>query len=118
MAQYDAMIIRSTQQVEPPRPDMSAKDRRLCRRVADPVISGPGEAQLVIAAAEYQADGAIPGVVVQTAIGVGIDESMQVGMPAAQPKPVEARNIVALEVGLALLAVDDTAREMVSDADQ
>jgi hypothetical protein len=58
---------------------------------------------LVIAAREHQAHGVSPGVIVKAAIRIRIDETVQVEMPAEG-----AEEVVAFEVGFALVAFDET----------
>lgn len=77
VTQNDAMIILAPQAVEPPRPDRTGAGWR-----RDGRLSRSGEPDLVIAADENQAHRPAPGVIVQTAIGVGIDETVQIGVPA------------------------------------
>lgn len=75
------MKVLPAEEIEPPRPDGPAIDNgRITRR----------RAQLVVAAGQYQAQSATPGMVVQTAIRVRIDEAVQVNMPAESPEEIVA----------------------------
>jgi hypothetical protein len=87
------MKVAALEPVDPPGTDEATR--------ADPVGLTP---DLVVTRHEDQAQGAPPGVVVQTAIRIGIDESVQIGVP-----PEEATHIVALQIGLAPFPVDEAA---------
>lgn len=63
-------------------------------------------AYLVVSPREHETHGRAPGVIVETPVGVRRHEAMQIQVPA-----LDAGEIVAFQVGLAVLAVDETARQ-------
>ncbi len=104
IAQHDAMKIAATQHIETPGPNKSR---------AGLVHGGVDAADLVIASTKDQADRPAPRMIMQSAVRVGVDEPVKIGTPAEGTKQV-----VAFEVWLALLAVDETAGQAPGNSEE
>lgn len=72
--------------------------------LTNPIVHQP---LLEISAGEHDTERTTPGVVMQTTIGITVEESVDVGSAATrQPKKV-----IALEVRLSVVAVNDAATQ-------
>jgi hypothetical protein len=104
LAEQYTMKILAAQKVETPRADMTDADR-------GGIVAG--RAQLVVASGQHQAHGAIPGMIMQPAVGIRIHEPVQVEVPAEA-----SEEVVTLKVGFAFLSIDKTAGQTSSHSVQ
>jgi hypothetical protein len=77
----------------------------------NPIRVARGGPLLVVAAREHQAHRPTPGVVVQTPVRVRAHETVQVSVPTEC-----AEQVVALQVRLSLIAIDETTRQLGGDS--
>jgi hypothetical protein len=88
------MVVASTQPIEPAR--LHPADQG----PIGPLIDRP---DLIVPADEDETQGISPWMVMQTPVGIRVDETVEIKMPVEQ-----ADEVVAFEIGLSLVALDET----------
>ena len=95
MRQDDAVKIVATEAVDAAGSEMS---------LDNPVVD---QALLLVTSGQHHAERTIPGVVMQAAVRVAGEEAMNIGAAASG----QAKQVVALQVGFALVATNDAAAQ-------